>query len=62
VVVFHLVGASADDIVLISAVVAAMVGLLAVVVACQQRAISRRYEPSRRELESLRTKLADPQR
>ena len=61
-VILHLVGASAKNYVAISAVVALMVVMLAVVVACQQRAISRRYEPGRRELESLRTKLADPQR
>lgn len=58
VVFFHLLGASAEHYVLIFAV---MIAGLAVVVACQQRAITRRYEPRRRELESLRAKLADPQ-
>ncbi len=34
---------------------------LAVSVWCQHRANTRRYEPRRRELESVRAKLANPQ-
>lgn len=61
IVVFHLAGFSTKNFLPLTAVVLALVGLFAVVVTCQRRAISRRYEPRRRELESLRAKLADPQ-
>ena len=41
---------------------ATMLGSFVVVVSGKQKSITSRFEPRRRELESLRTKLADPQR
>jgi hypothetical protein len=41
---------------------ATMLGSFVVVVSGKQKSITNRFEPRRRELESLRTKLADPQR
>ena len=41
---------------------ALLIGSLAVVVVQKQRSITTRFEPRKRELESLRAKLADPQR
>ena len=41
---------------------ALLIGSLAVVVVRKQRSITTRFEPRKRELESLRAKLADPQR
>jgi hypothetical protein len=40
---------------------ATMLGSFVVVVSGKQKSITNRFEPRRRELESLRTKLADPQ-
>ena len=41
---------------------ALLIGSLAAVVVRKQRSITNRFEPRKRELQSLRTKLADPQR
>ena len=41
---------------------ATMLGSFVVVVSGKQKSITNRFEPRRRELESLRAKLADPQR
>jgi hypothetical protein len=41
---------------------ALLIGSLAGVVIQKQRSITNRFEPRKRELESLRAKLADPQR
>jgi hypothetical protein len=41
---------------------ATMLGSFVVVVSGKQKSITNRFEPRKRELESLRTKLADPQR
>jgi len=41
---------------------ATMLGSFVVVASGKQKSITNRFEPRRRELESLRTKLADPQR
>ena len=41
---------------------ALLIGSLAVVVVRKQRSITTRFEPRKRELESLRAKLAEPQR
>jgi hypothetical protein len=41
---------------------ATMLGSFVVVVSGKQKSITNRFEPRRRELESFRTKLADPQR
>jgi hypothetical protein len=41
---------------------ALLVGSLVTVVSGKQNAITNKFEPRRRELESLRAKLADPQR
>ena len=41
---------------------ATMLGTFVVVVSGKQKSITNRFEPRRRELESLRTKLADPRR
>ncbi len=41
---------------------ALIIGSLVVVVVGKQRSIANKFEPRRRELESLRAKLADPQR
>jgi len=59
VVLFHLKGAPAWVYVLMIAVA---LGALVVVVSGKQRAITNWYEPRRRELESLRSKLADTAR
>ena len=39
-----------------------LIGSLTAVVIRKQRSITNKFEPRKRELESLRTKLADPQR
>jgi hypothetical protein len=39
-----------------------MLGSFVVVVSAKQKSIANRFEPRKRELESLRAKLADPQR
>jgi hypothetical protein len=41
---------------------ATVLGSFVVVVSGKQQSITNRFQPRRRELESLRTKLADPQR
>ena len=41
---------------------ALLIGSLAAVVVRKQRSITNRFEPRKHELESLRAKLADPQR
>ena len=58
VTLFHLVATPVWAYVLMGS---ATVGSLVVVVSGRQRAITVRYEPRRRELESLRAKLVDPQ-
>jgi hypothetical protein len=55
---FHLAGSPFWAYVLMGS---AIVGSLVIVVSGRQRAITVRYEPRRRELESLRSKLVDPQ-
>jgi hypothetical protein len=59
VVVFRLTAAPAWTYVFMGAT---MLGALVTVIAGKNRAISEEYEPHQRELESLRSKLADPQR
>ena len=41
---------------------ALLIGSLRAVIVRKQRSITNRFEPRKRELESLRAKLADPQR
>ena len=55
---FHLKGAAVWTYLLIGSI--ALVAFVAVLIG-KQRSITRKFEPRRRELESLRAKLADPQ-
>lgn len=56
---FHLGAASGATWMLIGSTI---VGAFVAVVGCKRRSITNRFEPRQRELESLRAKLADPQR
>ncbi len=56
---FHLKGAPAWTYLLVGSIA---LGAFVAVVISKQRSITRKFEPRRRELESLRAKLADPQR